>query len=233
MITITFGKKAQQILIVAMAISILLAIVSFFCLNSINSKSNDNLENLNGKIRFSNLILDNIHTSSNSIKDMMMSADASYRLNLQSRINTINSTVILFGDSLRAKLIDTQELEMYNAYLEAQKKFLTSLISINNNLNAGNHAGAFKLNITEFKSANDTLITKTKAFIELYQTELIEKVSSITSYANFAKTLQIILIFISLCSGALLYFIKKADDKAKAQLNAASKINTEDLNTNN
>lgn len=219
------GKNTSFLLTLFFVISAIIAIISIISSNSLKNYINDDYAMTEKKLKYSDNILDNIFSSSNLIKDMIIATDNVQRNSLLSQVNMMNSSAILYGDSLRAKLTENDELEMYNNYLEYQKQFLTVLTSINDNLNAGNIIGASNLNSSEFKAIADKYYKNMKEIKNYYVEQLNDTVNSMYNSSNLLFYFQLIILFVSLIGGLLSYLIYKTEYKNYIQNVASIKMN--------
>lgn len=207
------GKNSSFILTLFFIITAIISIISIFSSRSINSNIKEDYYLLEKKIKYSVEILDHIYHSSNLIKDMILANETSELNSLFSQVNMVNSSAILNGDSLRAKLTENEELEMYNNYLEYQKRYLTVLTSINDNLNAGNITGASNLNSSEFRAISDKYYEHMKIIKDYYLVELNKEANSIKNSSKTIYYFQLVILFIALIGGLFSYLIYKTEYK--------------------
>lgn len=221
------GKKTSLIILLLFSAGSIIAIINLIGLGSIKNKTQNAINIAGTNLRYINKIMGNIYQSSNLTKDMIMSQDAGQRNNLLSEINMINGTAIFYGDSLKISMKKDEELNLFNNYLENQKKFLTSLTLINQNLNAGNTVGAINLNFSEFKSAAENYQSKMKTLYDYYQKQLDENLDSLKTVAGGIYFMQIILLILALIGAILSYLVYRTEYKINLQRLEEKRLNKE------
>lgn len=205
----------------------LITIAVVYILSSINGGKTEELDKLQAKLHYSEVIIDKFLLSNIAMKNMLLSTEMSDRYTHFGNLNSLNGAAILYGDSLRPMLSSADELKLFDAHLDNQKKYLANITLIDNNLKAKNQVGAVKLSLTEFDAISKNYYIKANELKKHFEEAKAQLIAETQSNDNTIKTLAIIssvlIIVLTLIVLALFKRDRKADQSTlKAAFEDAS-----------
>lgn len=205
----------------------LITIAVVYILSSINGGKTEELDKLQAKLHYSEVIIDKFLLSNIAMKNMLLSTEMSDRYTHFGNLNSLNGAAILYGDSLRPMLSSADELKLFDAHLDNQKQYLANITLIDNNLKAKNQVGAVKLSLTEFDAISKNYYIKANELKKHFEEAKTQLIAETQSNDNTIKTLAIIssvlIIVLTLIVLALFKRDRKADQSTlKAAFEDAS-----------
>lgn len=205
----------------------LITIAVVYILSSINGGKTKELDKLQAKLHYSEVIIDKFLLSNIAMKNMLLSTEMSDRYTHFGNLNSLNGAAILYGDSLRPMLSSADELKLFDAHLDNQKQYLANITLIDNNLKAKNQVGAVKLSLTEFDAISKNYYIKANELKKHFEEAKAQLIAETQSNDNTIKTLAIIssvlIIVLTLIVLALFKRDRKADQSTlKAAFEDAS-----------
>lgn len=205
----------------------LITIAVVYILSSINGGKTEELDKLQAKLHYSEVIIDKFLLSNIAMKNMLLSTEMSDRYTHFGNLNSLNGAAILYGDSLRPMLSSADELKLFDAHLDNQKQYLANITLIDNNLKAKNQVGAVKLSLTEFDAISKNYYIKANELKKHFEEAKAQLIAETQSNDNTIKTLAIIssvlIIVLTLVVLALFKRDRKADQSTlKAAFEDAS-----------
>lgn len=205
----------------------LITIAVVYILSSINGGKTEELDKLQAKLHYSEVIIDKFLLSNIAMKNMLLSTEMSDRYTHFGNLNSLNGAAILYGDSLRPMLSSADELKLFDAHLDNQKQYLANITLIDNNLKAKNQVGAVKLSLTEFDAISKNYYIKANELKKHFEEAKAQLIAETQSNDNTIKTLAIIssvlIIVLTLIVLALFKRDRKADQSTlKAAFEDAS-----------
>lgn len=197
---------------------LLLALITsaiVYILSSINGGKTEELNKLQAKLYYSEVIIDKFLLSNIAMKNMLLSTEMSDRYTHFGNLNSLNGAAILYGDSLRPMLTSADELKLFDAHLDNQKQYLATITLIDNNLKAKNQVGAVKLSLTEFDQISKSYYLKANELKKHFEEAKAKLIAESQSNDNTIKTLALISIVLILVLALLVFRLFKMESKAE------------------